>query len=391
MKKLFPFTAAVLLFGLIAFRARAGFSSIYVFGDSISATATNNATGSATNYYYGKRYCNGRSWVEVLAQRQGLGANSITNVNWNYSSNNVSFYGQYSPTLVTNVNKFIAPSNATNCLFVVWVCNADFVGDMNDPNIGAPNNSFHGTNLVAWTNAINQHLANHFTAITNLYAKGCRALIAPNAADITTVPEFNNQNTNYSAFVRQQIIRFNTNYTAMLRQIVAGLPDLKIYVPDIFTLLDNILTNAAAYGLTNAAYDQGTGNGSEPIDAIDAFGYGILPNANPNGPGTNYIFWDPLGDPSAKLQEIVADVTQQLLAPPQFSGISYLNGTNQLNLTNAPVGLNGLVLSLTNLATANWTTNLNFTATNPTQTISVSATNQQQFYRLNFPFAWTWP
>ena len=30
------------------------------------------------------------------------------------------------------------------------------------------------------------------------------------------------------------------------------LPGITIYVPDFFALLDNMLTNAAAYGLTNA-------------------------------------------------------------------------------------------------------------------------------------------
>ncbi len=31
-------------------------------------------------------------------------------------------------------------------------------------------------------------------------------------------------------------------------------PGLTIYEPDFFSLLDNILTNAAAYGVTNALY-----------------------------------------------------------------------------------------------------------------------------------------
>jgi len=369
------------MLGCAILSAHANFLSIYIFGDSVSATATNNATGSATNFYYGKRYTNGRTWVEVLAQRQGLGANSITNVNWDYSSNNVSFYGQYSPVLVTNVAKFAAPSNATNCLFVVWVCNADFVGDMSDPNVGDPGNAYHGTNIVAWTNAINHHLTNHFKAITNLYAKGCRTLIAPNAADVTAVPQFNAAPTGYLAFVRQRVISFNTNYAAMLKQISAGSPGLTIYVPDLFSLLNNVLTNAAAYGLTNAL-----SNGLS-IDAVDS-----IPSVTvTNNPGTNYIFWDFTGDPTAKFGEIIADVVQQVISPVQFSGVIYFNGTNRLNLTNVPVGLNGSVLSLTNLALANWTTNLNFNSTNTSQPVFVPATNRQQFYRLYFPYAWSWP
>ncbi len=386
MRGFIRLAACILLFGLVVFQVQAAFTSIYIFGDSISATGTNNATGFATNYYYGKRYSNGRTWIEVLAQRQGLGANSITNVNWDYSSNNASFYGQYSPILVTNVSKFVAPANATNCLFVVWVCNADFVGDVTDPNVGDPANApQHGTNIVAWTNAINQHLTSHFTAITNLYAKGCRTLIAPNAANVSAVPQFNTSPAAWRAFVRQMIINFNTNYVAMLKQIAANSPGLKIYVPDLFDLLDSALTNAANFGLTNALYSGAS------IDVIDAYGYGLLPNANLNGPGTNYIFWDRSGDPTAKFHGVVADVVQQLISPVRINQITSLNGSNRLDLANVPIGLNGFVDASTNLALTNWTTVANISSTNATQTILVPASGPLQFYRLRFPYAWSWP
>lgn len=374
----------VLFLGCVALSAHASFSSIYIFGDSISTTTTNSAAATYPQSYYGKRYSNGRSWVEVLAQRQGFGANSLTNVNWNYSSNNLSFYGQYSPVLVTNINKFISPSNATNCLFVVWVNNADFVGDVNNYlsglNLGPPS----GTNLADWTTAINQHLTNHFQAITNLYAKGCRTLLAPNAVDITEIPEYNSSPNAYKAFVRQRIISFNSSYLAMLNQVAANYPGMKIYSPDIFSLLDNTLANASAYGLTNATY------GGLSIDAFDAYGYGILANDYTNGPGTNYIFWDPLS-PSARFHEVIADVALQTMSPVAVGSVTPLVGSNQLNIVNVPVGLNGLVLATTNLATANWTTNLNFASTNLAQAVFVTATNQQQFFRLKFPYAWSWP
>ncbi|OYV07059.1 MAG: hypothetical protein CFE26_03060, partial [Verrucomicrobiales bacterium VVV1] len=52
------------------------FSSLYVFGDGV-CTTTDNASGA--NYFYGNRYCNGRVWVEVLAQWQGLAYDSAKN------------------------------------------------------------------------------------------------------------------------------------------------------------------------------------------------------------------------------------------------------------------------------------------------------------------------
>jgi phospholipase/lecithinase/hemolysin len=421
VKTIRQIAALASFFGGLIFSAHATFSSIYIFGDSLSATATNNATGAyKTNYYGGTlRYSNGRTWVEVLAQRQGLGANSITNVNWAYSSNNLSFYGNFSALLVTNVNRFSPPANATNCLFVLWVDNADFVGDIS---------AITGTDQAAWINAVNQHLANHFSIITNLYAKGCRTLVAPNAADITTIPEFNNSGTAYCTFVRRQITSFNASYATMLQQICASSPGLTIYNPDIFSLLNNVLTNAASYGLTNALYDQGNGAGPQPIDAIDAYYYGLINSAALNGPGTNYIFWDGLGDPTAAMGEVIADFAQQCISPVQFSAIKQVNGSNRLDVVNMPVGLAGFVENSTNPVPGSWTSVTNFTSLTSAQSIFIPtpplpagfgsgltnisggvgdinpndpSTNAPgtnsffnsagQFYRLRFPYSWNWP
>ena len=146
-----------LLFGSAVFPAQAAFTNLYVFGDSISATTDNPTLGPN---FYGRRYSNGRVWIEVLAQRQGLTL---------YPTNNWSYFGNTSTSMVANVSSF--HSNATNALFVIWVNNADLYYPAQN-----------GTNMNVWTNAINQSLTNHFKAITNLYyAKGARTLIMPNA------------------------------------------------------------------------------------------------------------------------------------------------------------------------------------------------------------------
>jgi phospholipase/lecithinase/hemolysin len=390
------------LFGLAVFPARAAFTSLYVFGDGVSTT-TNN-TGGQPALYYGLRYCNGRVWVELLAQQLGLTNNywyatnssnqvSYTNLtaittNWSYSSNNWSYFGDTSGNLAANVKTFTAPLDASNALFVVWVNDADFVYFLENAAYGPP---YSSNNIAPWTNTINQSISNHFTAITNLYAKGVRTLVMPNAVDLTEIPYFSgypafsgSSSTNQS-FVHQRIIDFNTAFAITLSNAMASCPGLKIYEPDFFSLLDNILTNAAAYGLTNALYSGHT------VDAVDAYyNDGMLPNINLNGPGANYIFWDYL-DPSAKAQAIMVDTVEQLIAPPQIGQITSQNGTNQLNLTNVPVGLNGVLLGSTNLALTNWTAVTNFNSTNSAQSVFIPISGPLWFYRLNFPFAWTWP
>ena len=365
------FAAVVLLFGLVVVHAQVAFTSLYIFGDGISTTTNNPSAGP---YYYGLRRSNGRVWVEVLAQRQGLGANSITNVNWSNSTNNWSYYGQYSPNLVMNLNGFHAPADAATALFVVWVNNADFVNDMGT--------IYPSLNLATWTNAVNQSLTNHWRVITNLYyAKGARTLVMPKAVDITEIPQYNGNPATDKSFIRQRIIDFNTGFTALLNQARTSLPGITIYEPDFFTLLDNMLTNAAAYGLTNVLSD------GQSADVIED---DSLADKSLNGPGTNFIFWDAV-DPTAKAHEVLADVVQQIISPVQIGKINPFTGSNRLDVVNTPVGLNGFVDGITNLALTNWTATVNIAGTNTTQSVFAPTSGPVQFYRLRFPYAWTWP
>ncbi|HLX94438.1 MAG TPA: hypothetical protein VKU37_01700 [Verrucomicrobiae bacterium] len=389
MKSLIRFTGYLLLFGFVVFPARAAFTSLYIFGDGVSTTTNNIQTGTLAAYYYGYRFCNGRVWVELLAQQLNLTNNywyatnssnqlsytnlSASSTNWSYSSNNNSYFAHSSTIVVADVSNFVAPVDVSNDLFIVWVNDADFVYDMQHYTPYASNN------IAVWTNAINQSISNHFTIITNLYAKGVRTLVMPDAVDITEVPDYSGRTAPEKTFVRQRTIDFNTAFTATLSNAMVLHPDLKIYQPDFFSLLDNILTNAASYGLTNAL------TGGHTTDALDD---GTLANKSLNGPGANYIFWDYL-DPSAKAQAIMVDVVQQLIAPPQIRQITSQNGTNQLNLTNVPVGLNGVVNGSTDFV--GWTSVTNFNSTNSVQPVFIPITGPLWFYRLNFPFAWTWP
>ena len=356
-----------LLFGPVVFPAQAAFTALYVFGDALSTT-TNNTSGLP--YYYGLRYSNGRVWVEVLAQRQGLTYDS--NKNWSY------FYNT-STTLVANVSSFTAPANASNALFVIWVNCADLWFPA----------YYSGTSMAQWTSAINQAQTNHYKAVTNLYAKGARTLIMPNAVDVSTIPAFDNSPN--ASFIHLRCLDYNVAFSNTLNQIRASCPNLVLYTPDFFTLLTNMLAHPANYGVINAVYNYGQGNVS--IDAVTDPG---LSNKALNGPGTNYIFWDPQ-NPTAMVHAWMANLTQQLISPVRISQITAFNGSNQLVIANFPIGQSGLVLGRTNLILGNWTTNTlsnntnTFTSTNTTQTIYVPASGPQWFYRLKFLYSWTWP
>jgi phospholipase/lecithinase/hemolysin len=363
VQKAVGFMVGFLLFGSAVFPAQAAFTNLYVFGDSISSTTDNPAPPGP--FYYGKRYSNGRVWVEVLAQRQGLTL---------YPTNNWSYFGNSSTSMVANVSSFQAPSNASNALFVIWVNNADLW-------FQAYNS---GTSTNTWTNAMNVSLTNHFKAITNLYAKGARTLIMPNVVDLSTIPAFNSSaNTN---FVHQRCLDYNVAFTNTLNRARtnSNYPGLTIYMPDFFTLLTNILAYPASYSVTNALSPKG-----HSIDVIDD---DSLNNKYTNGPGTNYIFWDPQ-DPTAKVHMWMGNTAQQLISPVLISKITRDDDdeNSRLYLANVPIGQNGLVLGRTNLVLKNWTTNVNFSSTNATQTVFVPSSGPVWFYRLKFLYSWTWP
>jgi phospholipase/lecithinase/hemolysin len=389
MKKLVQPIIGVLLFGLMALPTQAAFSSLYVFGDALSATADPGAPGGS--YFYGQRWSNGRVWVEVLAQRQGLTYDA---------SKNISYYDHNSGEVLTDVTNFKAPPDVANDLFVVWVCNADTFDAAQSHD-----------NSVQWTLANTASQANHLAIITALYAKGVRTLILPNAVDISEIPAYNRATS--AKTMHDGCVAYNAGFANTINQAILLCPGLTIYTPDYYTLLNNVLTNAAAYGLTNALY-QGF--------SIDAFSDPSIKNLTLNGQGTNYIFWDHQ-DPTAQLHEIMADVAQQIISPVQINWLALFKGSNRLDVANVPVGLNGFVDSTTNLSQANWTTVTNFNSTSMNQSIFVNAlplppailagnggdgsidpndTNNQnvvyippfnpaQYYRLNFPYTWSWP
>ena len=87
----------------------------------------------------------------------------------------------------------------------------------------------------------------------------------------------------------------------------------------------------------------------------------------------------------------MADIAQQLISPVSISNLTSLNGSNRLDLANLPIGLNGFVDGRTNLVSGSWTSVTSFNSTSATQTIFVPASAPRQFYRLRFPFTWSWP
>ena len=287
----------------------------------------------------------------TLVQWPGLGggAGAAPGVVFDNTKNN-SNWDHNSSTLATQIRSFTAPPDVANDLFIVWVCNADTF------DAASASTPLTPTQRQA-TNILSQ--ANHLQIITNLYAKGVRTLILPNAVDLSKIPAFNAGTL--APTIHAECVDYNTKFANTIAQARALCPGLKIYSADFYALLNNALTNAASYGLTNALSAKGY--------SIDAYNDPTITTLTLNGKGTNYIFWDS-HDPTAKFHEVMADVVQQTISPVQISQITALASSNLLNVVNVPVGLNGFVDATTNL-TSTWTALQSVTSASTAQSVFV--------------------
>lgn len=358
-KVLLPTVLSALLALLLLSRASASFSSMYVFGDGVSAT-NDPTTPVSDPLLYGRRNCNGRVWVEVLWQWQGHAFDD---------AKNRSSFGNISEDVVADTVSFTPTGDMGTAMFVIWCANADFV-------------EFFYTDSPAWTAFINGSISRHVQAVSNLYAKGARTFVMPNAVDIMATPNFNDYDASEKALVRQKVIEFNTAFKTAMEELASSpsKPGIRIHLPDAFGFFEQVRANPGSYGLI------------DPIP-FNAGSYDA-PSPSLNGNGSNYIFWD-LYHPTAKFQMHLAAFFQQLVFPPKVTSVLVSGGNTQLQVADIPLGREGIVQGSANLQPP-WTQDTMFTVPfvvggSTTSTVSFPVSGPQRFYRVGFPVVWTWP
>ena len=360
LKCLVPFFAAVCCLPVIS-PLQAGFSSIYAFGDGVCTTTSSPVPA---NSYHEGRFCNGRVWIEVISQWQGLAYNA---------TKNLSYYGHNANQLKANTANFTAPADAASSLFIVWCSNADFIGFTED--ISLPYND-----LSPWTSGISQAIADHVTAISTLYDKGARIIVMPTAVDVMQTPYFNNFDLTNKSFVRDRVIDYNAQMAAAMSSLAATKPGLVIHRPDVFTFLEQVIAAPAAYGMINP----------------ESFNAGAFDSGDPNldGVGADWVFWDDF-HPTAKFQMHLASFIQQQVTPVKITGLSFSGDSGQLTVANIPLGRAGIIQGSATLQPGSWVQDNTINEPSPggsqTRTFTVPDIGPRRFYRVNFPVVWTWP
>ena len=245
------------------------FEALYAFGDSLSDTGRELAEPF---FHYKGRWSNGPLWVEYLSTKLGLVYNP---------ANNYAHSGAQVDDMLGQIDDLVMPAHPERCLFVVWAGGNDFL-------------QTYRQNLVddaKWERQIEYSISNYFQVIVRLYNKGVRSVLAPNTVDLTQIPSVNYIPDIYRDYIRRKVQQFNATLAQALDRLNVEKPDLRVIRMDAYERLEEVLRDPGAYSFIETDRDV--------LSNIFLFPYDF------EGPGANYLFWDPI-HPTTKAHSIIA-------------------------------------------------------------------------------------
>ena len=305
--------------------ASAGYSQLYVLGDSLSDVGNVGATQAALvaanggqplpilgladpntpSPYAPNRASNGPLWVDVLA-----GAFGFTSTASLYGGTNYAFGGArtdnqlYNPLypefkgLLQQRDALLAdhPTLDPDALYVVW----GGANNLQDILTGRPRAD--GT-----PQSIGQTLADLGLIVDSLAAAGARHFLMPNAPDIGLVPRLIERGPYAAAFGSQLTGFFNTGLAGLIDSRRAA--GLDILTFDAAGFLAEVVAEPARFGLTNVSERCYTG------DDITFNGSGSV-CATPE----SYLFWDGI-HPTATGHALLAGAMLREVPEPATLGL----------------------------------------------------------------------
>lgn len=290
MKKQIRRAAAVLAFGmgaLGAVPALAGYTSLTVFGDSLSDTgniflATSGAVPAAP--YFSGRFSNGPIWIDTLAAGLGLPGGSVPAL---AGGSNYAFGGARTgtasspPGLLAQYGGLWLPATPggadPNGLYVV-------VGGGNDMRDARSAFTGNTTADQAGRQAAAAAAANNIFALVGaLASKGARTVLISTLPDLGNTPEA--AALGLTASSSDATARYNAlvkGIEAIAEATFSGLNVITFDMAEVAAAVRNdALTNGGAiYGITNALLPCGTFTGSTGIScSVSLFSDALHPSA----------------------------------------------------------------------------------------------------------------
>lgn len=306
----------------------AGFSSLYVFGDSLSDpgnlfTLTNGVFPPDPPYFQG-RSSNGIVWEEYIRPRLNLSDtesfnSAIAGAETGRDNINDDRLGADLPGVLDQIDQFtgsLAGAADPDALYVLWAGANDFFAPFTDPAA-----------------AIAESVTNLVTGVGTLKAAGAQHVLVPNMANLGITP---------FAIATGQVAEFTALSVGFNQALAAGLAQagLDVMEFDAFGFFTELQANAPSLGLTNVS--------TPCFDEVSIC----------SDPET-HAFWDSV-HPTTFVHELLADaifnelVTQSPLADTDVAEVTF----SVQGVTTLP----GLEIAAQSVAVPGQTVTLNLTA-----------------------------
>lgn len=292
------FLAVLLLFAQSLSAQAYPYSGIYFFGDSLTDVGNAQNTYAAIPHPPGApaiipgppydsqgRASNGPVYADVLAQNLGYAATPSTAGGNDYAYGGARTRYQVSgpPFLgildqVTAYRNLAGPADA-GALYVVW----GGANNLQDLITGKTTDVLG--NPIPGLGATVSDIA---AAILGLYVEGARTLLVPNVPDLALVPRIREAGPAAQAGAHFLSVAYNSLLAQAIGQLEATTPSLDIISFDTYGALNDLIVNAASFGITNTTDRCYTG------DDLTFTGGGAV-CTDP----TSYLFWDGIHPTSA--------------------------------------------------------------------------------------------
>lgn len=318
------------------------FTAVYAFGDSLTDTGRNPPTG--TNYYNG-RYSNGPLWIEYLSAMLGIAYNA---------SNNLAVSGSTTYNLSSQIASMPASSNPQSALFTLWSGPNDFL-DAFETNL---------ENNAAWGVTVTNTVLNITNAVATLYSSGAREVLVGNMPNIGQTPGAASYGSTLDNYIDTKVQLFNSALSPAVTNLMLGHPGLRVYLMNANQEATTVYDSPATYGFT--------------VISIGALQDTTLTNKSFNGPGADYLFWDPI-HPTTKMHAMIGTLAYDLVGVGLNLAGSAPNVS--LSVSNLYPGFQYSIQGSTNLVT--WTNYETFTATSTNLSLAVPmGPGPAAFYRV---------
>lgn len=276
----------------------APYSALYVFGDSLSDTGNVSLATAGmlpvSPPYADRSFSNGPIWAQDLAHTLGLPTlqpSLAGGTDFAYGgahTGQTPLHTQNPTDLASQYAQFLAqvPSPQPGALYAVWIGANDVLGIANNASLTPEQQQ---TDVAA---AVNDEMA----VINGLVLHGAQNLLVLNVPDLGLTPYEAQHGPLAQQTASVLSALYDTELSAALQPLEKS-AGLHVDLGDIFTALNQVEADPAAYGFTDVTAPVWTGNLTDPRS-------GTL---NASGPAQNqFLFFDSL-HPTAQAHSLLAD------------------------------------------------------------------------------------